>query len=342
MTPLLNRQIVLASRPSGMPTDTNFRIVKAELPRDPGSGVVLRTLWLSLDPYMRGKMNEGKSYTQPVQIGEVMDGGTVSQVISSRVDGLEPGDFVVGYTGWQEYAHVDGKSHRKLDPGTAPLSTALGILGMPGMTAYTGLLNIGRPKSGKTLVVAAASGAVGSVVGQIGKIKGCRVVGIAGGSAKVAYVKDELGFDDAIDHHAPDFADRLSRACPKGIDIYFENVGGRVWEGVFPLLNNFARIPVCGLIANYNMTELPVGRDHVPELMRAVLSKRLAIQGFIVGDFASQAADFQRDVGGWFREGRLKYREHIIDGLENAPAALIGMLKGENFGKLLIKVADPQ
>jgi NADPH-dependent curcumin reductase CurA len=211
---------------------------------------------------------------------------------------------------------------------------------MPGMTAYTGLLNIGQPKPGETLVVAAASGAVGSVVGQIAKLKGCRVVGIAGGDKKVRYLTEELGFDAGLDHHAPDFADRLSKACPKGVDIYFENVGGAVWGAVFPLLNNFARVPVCGLIAHYNDTGLPAGPDRTSLVMRAILVKRLTLRGFIVSDFAAQISDFLRDVGGWLRDGKLKYREDVVVGLEKAPAAFIGLLKGYNFGKLLIKVPD--
>jgi NADPH-dependent curcumin reductase CurA len=288
-------------------------------------------------------MSEGKSYAAPTRIGEVMDGGTVSQVLASRVDGFAVGDLVVGYTGWQEYAQSDGRGLRKIDPSVVPISTALGILGMPGMTAYTGLLNIGQPNPGETLVVAAASGAVGSVVGQIAKLKGCHVVGIAGGPDKARYLTEELGFDVGLDRRMPDFADRLGKACPKGVDIYFENVGGEVWDAVFPLLNNFARVPVCGLIAHYNDTALPPGPNQVPTLMDVILVKRLRLCGFIVDDFEDQTSDFLRDVGGWLKEGKLKYREDVVVGLEKAPAAFIGLLKGRNFGKLLVKVAgdDP-
>ena len=340
MPKLKNHKIVLASRPLGKPTEDNFRLIESEEPEQRDGGLLLKTLWLSLDPYMRGRMSESKSYAAPVAIGEVMVGGTVSQVLASKLDDFAAGDFVVGYSGWQEYARSDGTGLRKLDPTLAPISTALGILGMPGMTAYTGLLNIGQPKPGETLVVAAASGAVGSVVGQITKLKGCRVVGIAGGDKKVRYLTEELGFDAGLDHHAPDFADRLSKACPKGVDIYFENVGGAVWGAVFPLLNNFARVPVCGLIAHYNDTGLPAGPDRTSLVMRAILVKRLTLRGFIVSDFAAQISDFLRDVGGWLREGKLKYREDVVVGLENAPAAFIGLLKGQNFGKLLVKVAE--
>jgi NADPH-dependent curcumin reductase len=337
---LKNRKIVLASRPFGEPTEDNFRVIETEEPDRLDSGLLLKTLWLSLDPYMRGRMSEGKSYATPVGIGEVMVGGTVSRVLVSRLDDFAPGDLVVGYTGWQEYAWSDGAGLRKIDRELAPISTALGILGMPGMTAYTGLLNIGQPKPGETLVVAAASGAVGSVVGQIAKLKGCHVVGIAGGDKKVRFLTEELGFDAGLDHYSPDLADRLIRACPEGVDIYFENVGGAVWDAVFPLLNNFARVPVCGLIAHYNDTGLPAGPDRSSLVMRAILVKRLTLRGFIVSDFAAQTADFLRDVSGWVREGKLKYREDVVVGLEKAPAAFIGLLKGQNFGKLLVKVAE--
>ena len=336
-----SRRILLASRPKGEPTRDNFNLVESEIPAVPENGTLLRTLYLSLDPYMRGRMSDAPSYVPPTKIGEVMTGGTVSEVIASKRKGFEVGDVVVGYTGWQDYATSDGESLRKLDPKLAPISTALGVLGMPGMTAYTGLLNIGEPKPGETLVVAAASGAVGAIVGQIGKLKGCRVIGIAGGPEKVRYITEELGFDVGIDHRADDFAAKLKAACPKGIDIYFENVGGKVWEAVFPLLNFFARVPVCGLIAQYNATELPPGPDRTPELLRAILVKRLTLRGYIVFDFAKQTDDFLRDVGTWLRAGKIKYREDIVDGLENAPEAFIGLLRGKNFGKLLVKVADP-
>jgi NADPH-dependent curcumin reductase CurA len=334
-----NRQILLASRPEGEPRADHFRLVTAESP-DPAEGqVLLRTLWLSLDPYMRGRMSAAKSYAKPVEVGEVMGAGTVSEVVVSRKPDFAVGDIVLGFSGWQEFSVSDGKGLTKLDPAAAPLSTALGVLGMPGMTAYSGLLTIGRPQPGETLVVAAASGPVGSAVGQIGKLKGCRVIGVAGSPDKVRYVKDELGFDSALDHRAPDFADRLREACPDGVDIYFENVGGAVFEAVLPLLNDFARVPVCGLIANYNMTEPSRGPDRTPILMRAILTRRLILRGFIVWDFADQEEAFRRDMGGWVRDGLVKYREDVVEGLENAPEAFTGMLKGRNFGKLLVRVA---
>jgi NADPH-dependent curcumin reductase CurA len=303
---------------------------------------LLRTLWLSLDPYMRGRMSEGPSYAAPVGIGETMVGGTVNEVIASNNSDFAVGDIVLAHTGWQTHALSDGKGLRKVDPKLAPISTAVGILGMPGMTAYMGLLEIGKPQSGETVVVAAASGPVGSLVGQIAKIKGARAVGIAGGAKKCAYVKDELGFDDCVDHRAGDFPERLAAACPKGVDVYFENVSGAVFDAVLPLFNPFARMPVCGLISQYSATGLPPGPNGLPVLMRAVLTKRLTIRGFIVSDFAAKQGEFLRDVSAWLKEGRIKYREDVVDGLEHAPAAFIGLLKGENFGKMLVRVAPQQ
>ena len=265
-----------------------------------------------------------------------MEGGTVSEVLASNDERFAAGDIVLGHTGWQTHAVSSGKGLRKLDPRVAPVSTAVGVLGMPGMTAYTGLLEIGKPQPGETVVVAAASGAVGSVVGQIARIKGARAVGIAGGPRKCRYVKDELGFDACLDHRAPDLADRLKAACPNGIDVYFENVGGAVFEAVFPLLKPFARVPVCGLIAQYNAASPASAAISVPQVMRAMLTKRLTFRGFIVSDFAARHADFLRDVSAWLREGRIKYREDVVEGLEKAPHALIGLLRGENFGKRLV------
>src|SRR5271157_1180672 len=267
-------------------------------------------------------------------------GGTVSEVVASNVPRFAKGDIVVGRTGWQTHALSDGSSLQKVEPTRAPIQTALGILGMPGMTAYMGLLEIGKPAAGETVVVAAASGAVGSVVGQIARIKAARAVGIAGGPDKCRYVTEELGFDTCIDHKAPDFAARLAVACPKGIDVYFENVGGAVFEAVLPQLNPFARIPVCGLISMYNATSLSPGPILLPQLMRAILTKRLTFRGFIVSDFIGRYGDFMHDVSAWVAEGRIKYREDVVEGLKNAPRALIGLLRGENFGKLLVRVAD--
>ena len=340
--PAKNHQILLNSRPSGEPSQDNFQLAETEIP-EPGPGqMLLRTIYLSLDPYMRGRMNAGPSYAPPVEIGEVMGGQSVCEVVESNVPSYHPGDIVLAATGWQDYSLSDAEETQKLDRSIVPISYALGVLGMPGLTAYTGLLNIGKPHPGETVVVAAASGAVGSVVGQIAKIKSCRVVGIAGGEQKCGFVKDELGFDVCLDHCQPGLSERLKVACPDGIDIYFENVGGAVFDAVLPLLNNFARIPVCGLIAHYNDAELPPGPDRIPLLMRAILVKRLTFRGFIVLDYASQFTDFVTDMKAWLSEGRIKYREDITDGLENAPRELIRLLKGENFGKKIIRVSpDP-
>jgi NADPH-dependent curcumin reductase CurA len=342
MTPQKNRQILLASRPRGEPTHENFKLVETDIPEPGPDQMLLRTIYLSLDPYMRGRMNDGPSYAKPVEVGEIMEGRAVCEVVQSNIPHYKRGDIVLAGTGWQDYSLSEGKSVRKIDPALGPISSALGVLGMPGLTAYTGLLNIGKPQPGETLVVAAASGAVGSVVGQIARIKGCHVVGIAGGAQKCRHVKEELGFDACLDHHQPDLPERLKAACPYGIDIYFENVGGEVFEAVLPLLNNFARIPVCGLVAHYNATELPAGPNRVPLVMHDILVKRLLFRGFIVWDFASQFHDFVADMSGWLHDGRVKYREDITDGLENAPRELIGLLKGQNFGKKIIRVsADP-
>jgi NADPH-dependent curcumin reductase CurA len=330
----VNRQIQLKSRPEGAPGLDNFELVERPVP-EPGEGeVLMRTLYLSLDPYMRGRMSAAKSYAKPAAVGEPMVGGTVGEIVASRNPKFSVGDIVLGYGGWQEYALSSGTALRKLDPAAAPVSTALGVLGMPGMTAYVGLLEIGQPKPGETVVVAAASGAVGSVVGQIAKIKGSRAVGIAGGADKCRFVTGELGFDACVDHRAPDFARALEAACPKGIDVYFENVGGAVQQTVWPLLNDFARIPVCGLIAQYNSPTPMPGPD-----MFSVLRKRLMLRGFIVSDFAAKQGDFLREAGEWVRTGRLKYREDVADGLEKAPAAFLGLLQGKNFGKMLVRVA---
>jgi hypothetical protein len=340
MGQLKNRKILLAARPIGEPRRDDFRLVDADIPEPADDQVLLKTLWLSLDPYMRGRISDAESHAQPAAIGELMPGGTVSRVITSRNNRLAVGDIVAGYTGWQDYAVSDGNGLRKVDPALAPISTALGVLGMPGMTAYTGLLNVGLPEAGETLVVAAASGAVGSVVGQIGKLKGCRVIGIVGGADKVRYLTDELGFDIGLDHRSPDLAERLRAAAPNGVDIYFENVGGHVWDAVFPLLNNFARVPVCGVIAHYNDMSPRPWPDRLPSLMNTVLYKRLTVQGFIVLDFETQTNDFLREVGRWVQEGKIKYRDDVVTGLERAPDAFVGLLQGKNFGKLLVKVAE--
>ena len=340
MSNRVNRQIVLAARPHGEPEPSDFDLVETAVPACSEGTFLARTIYLSLDPYMRGRMNAGRTYADPVEIGSPMEGGTVGVVEESRHPDYAEGDIVVGRLGWQDYGVSDGEGVRKVDPAIAPISTALGVLGMPGMTAYTGLLNIGKPQAGETVAVAAASGAVGSVVGQIAKIKGCRAVGIAGGAEKCAYVTDEFGFDACVDHRAPDFAERLAAACPDGIDVYFENVGGKVFEAVAPLLTMFSRVPVCGLISHYNDTAPPPGPNLVPQLLMRILVNRITFRGFIVRDYANQSVDFLRHTSNWLRDGKIKYREDVIEGLENAPGGLIGLLKGRNFGKLVVRVSD--
>ena len=340
MTATTNRRIELAAHPHGFPQDSDFRLHEEPIPR-PGDGKMLcRTIYLSLDPYMRGRMNPGLSYAKGVALGDVMEGGTVSQVVESKLAGYAEGDIVLTANGWQDYGLSDGAGVRKLDPADAPISTAVGVLGMPGHTAYVGLLDHGRPKPGETVVVSAASGAVGAVVGQIAKIKGCRVVGVAGAQEKCDYVTNELGFDACLSRHRDDLPDALAAACPDGIDVYFENVGGKVFEAVLPCLNTFARVPVCGRIANYNDTEPPPGLNVVPRLMSLTLVRRITFRGFIIHDHLDRVPDFLRDVGGWIRSGELRYREDVVDGLEHAVSAFQGPLQGKNFGKLLVRVSD--
>lgn len=335
-----NTRILLSSRPEGEPIAKNFHIETIDV-QEPAEGeVLLRTIYLSLDPYMRGRMSSAKSYAAPVEIGDVMEGGTVSEVVDSRHPDFAAGDFVLSYCGWQSYAVVPGGRHlRKLDPGSAPISTAVGVLGMPGFTAYAGLLAIGNPQQGETVAVAAATGPVGSMVGQLAKIKGANAIGIAGGADKVAFLR-ELGFDETLDHRSPDFTAQLKDAAPKGIDVYFENVGGAVWDAILPRLNTYARVPVCGLVAHYNETQTPAGPDQMPKLMRNILTKSLMIRGFIQSEFVKDYYKaFQQDVAGWIASGQIKYREDIVTGLDNAPEAFAGLLTGKNFGKLLIEVA---
>jgi len=334
----VHRRITLAARPEGAPKDSDFALVEEAL-ASPGDGqMLLRTLYLSLDPYMRGRMNAAKSYAPRVELGETMVGAAVSEVMRSNVRGFEQGDRVVGQTGWQSHALSDGKGLRKLDPAAAPITTSLGILGMPGHTAYVGLLDLGCPKPADTVLVSAASGAVGSAVGQIARISGCRVVGIAGAPEKCRYVVDTLGLDACVSHRDADMAERLAEACPDGIDVFFDNVGGEVFATAFDHLNVHARVVVCGTIAHYNDTELPPGPDTLPKILRGVLTKRLSVQGLIILDHPHRWKRFHEDMSTWIRTGRVKYREHIVDGLENAPRAFRGLLEGRNFGKLIVQV----
>lgn len=334
-----NRRIVLACRPHGAPTASNFRLEQQPLPV-PGEGeLLLRSVYLSLDPYMRGRMSDAASYAASVGIDEVMLGATVSRVVTSKHPDYSVGDWVLAYSGWQDYAISDGNGLTQLGQTPSNPSWALGILGMPGFTAYMGLLDIGKPQAGETLVVAAATGPVGATVGQIGKLKGCRVVGVAGGAEKCRHAVEVQGFDLCLDHHAGDFAEQLAEACPEGIDIYYESVGGKVFDAVLPLLNTGARIPVCGLIAQYNATALDDGPDRLALLMRTILTKRLKIQGFIIfDDYAHRYDEFAKDMSAWLAAGKITYREDLEDGLENAPQAFIGLLEGKNFGKLVVRV----
>jgi NADPH-dependent curcumin reductase CurA len=340
MAPNINRKIILKSRPFGAPTSDNFELEQTAIPVPADGQILLRTLYLSLDPYMRGRMSDTASYAPPVELGTEMIGGTVSRVEKSLHPDYQAGDLVLSFNGWQDYAVSDGTALTKLDSEMSQPSLALGVLGMPGFTAYMGLLDIGQPKAGETVVVAAASGAVGSVVGQIAKIKGCRVVGVAGGANKCRFVTEELGFDACIDHHSDSFSQQLTDVCPKGIDVYFESVGGKVFDAVLPLLNPAARIPVCGLIAHYNDTELPDGPDRLGLLARTLLTKRIKMQGFIIfDDYGHRFDEFFIQMSSWVKQGKIKSREDIVYGLENAPKAFIGLLEGRNFGKLVIQVA---
>jgi len=340
MNAITGRQIVLAARPKGKPQKSDFRLEEVRIPT-PGSGqVLLGVLYLSLDPYMRGRMDDRKSYAKPLQVGDVMSGEAVARVIESRHPEYSEGDVVLAHTGWRTHAVSDGAGVRKIDPGGPPVTTRLGVLGMPGFTAYCGLHLIGKPQTGETVVVAAASGPVGTLVGQLAKMAGARAVGIAGGPRKCAYVKATLGFDAAVDHHKSGFAADLAAACPRGVDVYFENVGGAIWQAVLPLLNKFARVPVSGLIAQYNGVGPGDGTDRLPATMREILSKSLTLRGFLYYEFSEQHyAEFLREVGAGIADGRIRFREDIVDHLENAPEAFIGMLDGHNFGKVIVRVA---
>ena len=340
-SPDINRKIILSERPIGMPGDETLRLESDAIPV-PGAGeMLLRTVYLSLDPYMRGRMSDAKSYSEPVAIGGTMVGGTVARVVASNLSGYEAGDWVLCMNGWQDYAISNGEMVTNMGKEPANPSWALGVLGMPGLTAYGGLLEIGKPKQGETLVVAAATGAVGAQVGQIGKIMGCRVVGIAGGAEKCTYAVETLGLDACIDHKAADFNEQLIAACPDGIDIYFENVGGAIFRAVLPLLNPGARVPLCGLISQYNGTTGAAEPEFVSLLMRTVLTQRIKMQGFIVfQDFGHLYPDFARDMTQWIMDGKIQYREHRVEGLENAPTAFQDLLEGRNFGKMIVTVGE--
>lgn len=341
-TPMIHsgthRRIVLAARPHGHPAASDFRLESVPIPAPADGQVLLQTLWLSLDPYMRNLMEEtGPGYAPPVALGATMPGGTVSRVVASRHERFAVGELVLANAGWQDFALSDGSDLLPIGDPEHP-SRALGGLGMPGFTAYVGLLDVGQPKPGETVVVAAATGAVGAVVGQIAKLKGAHVVGVAGGPDKCRHAVDELGFDACLDRRAPDFARRLAAACPRGVDVYFENVGGEVLDAVLPLLNLGARVPVCGFISHYNGFDGDGGRAR---LLATVLARRVRLQGFIILDhYATRFDAFRRDMAGWVADGRVRLREHRVDGLERAPEALGDLLEGRNFGKVVVKVAD--
>lgn len=338
-----NRQIKLASRPTGEPKPENFDMATSDIPAPKDNEMLLRTVYLSLDPYMRGRMSDAKSYADPLEVGDVMMGATVAQVVESNIDNFAAGDLVVSNSGWQDYSVSNGEGVVKLDKDMANPSYGLGVLGMPGFTGYMGLTDIGKPQKGETLVVAAATGPVGATVGQVGNQYGLRTVGIAGGADKCEFAVRELGFDVCIDHKADDFAEQLKNACPDGIDIYYENVGGKVFDAVMPLLNAHARIPVCGLVSQYNATDLPEGKDRLGMLMGLILRQRLTVKGFIIfEEYGDHFPEFLETMGKWVESGAVKTKEHITDGLNNAPDAFVKMLNGENFGKTVIKVADVQ
>jgi len=327
-----NRRVVLASRPQGAVSEDNFRVAGAPLPRCGDGEVLVRNLWLSLDPYMRGRMSDAKSYAKGVDIGDVMVGQTVGEVVESRRPDFRPGEKVLTQLGWQLYGCA--KEVSKIDGSSAPLTCYLGVLGMPGITGYLGLKEIGSPKPGETVVVSAASGAVGSVVGQLAKICGCRAVGIAGGREKCEYVTRELGFDACVDYKAGNLYRDLQAACPKGADVYFDNVGGEILDTMLRLTNLFARIVVCGMIADYNATQ-----PYAVKNLRFVLINRIKMQGMIVFDWKARYGEALKALGEYFAQGKLKYRESIVEGLENAPRGLIALLRGQNFGKQLVKLA---
>jgi NADPH-dependent curcumin reductase CurA len=338
MNHLNNEKIVLASRPSGMPDKSHFRFEGTETKEPENGEVLLKTLYISVDPYMRGRMNDRKSYVPPFAIDEPLSGGVVGQVISSQSSELQEGDIVIGNLPWQRFTTAADVSLRKLNPEAAPITASLGILGMPGLTAYFGLLDIGNPQEGETVVVSGAAGAVGTAVGQIAKIKGARVVGIAGSDDKLAYLKDELGFDEVINYKTEDVLNSLKKACPDGVDVYFDNVGGEISDAVLSLINHGARIPLCGQISLYNLEKQDTG----PRIQGQLLINSALMKGFIVSDYASGFEQGANEMAKWLREGKLKYKENIVKGFENTVEPFIGLFKGENIGKQLVKVSDPE
>ena len=336
MSTEINHQITLAVRPDGYPNESDFKQVESPVPQ-PGEGeVIVRAIWLSLDPYQRGRMRDAQSYATPVALGEVVVGGIVGRVVKTRTPAFAVGDIVEGSLGWQDYGISDGRNLRKVDTGLGPISTAIGILGMPGVTAYFGFLDVAEPNPGDTVVVSAASGAVGAIVGQISKLMGCRTVGIAGTQAKIDYIVDELGFDVGINYKTENVASALADACPQGIDVYFDNVGGPITDAVMEQIAVGGRISICGQISQYNVEEPEPGPRNLGLLVR----KQAKVQGFLVGQFANRHEEARLRIAQWIKEGKIKYKEDVVEGLENAPRAFIGLMRGENFGKLLIKVSE--
>ncbi|RSK26591.1 NADP-dependent oxidoreductase [Bacillus sp. HMF5848] len=336
---VLNKQIVLANRPNGMPSLDTFRFVEQEINEPAEDEVLLRTLYVSVDPYMRGRMHDAESYIAPFQLNEVIEGGSIGEVVTSKSEKYQPGDIVIGMFGWQTYYTAKEEEVRKIDPSIAPISTHLGVLGMTGLTAYFGLLDIGKPTEGETVVISGAAGAVGSVVGQIAKIKGTRVVGIAGSDEKITFLKEQLHFDEVINYKtATNMKKEIEKACPNGVDVYFDNVGGEISDAVLSKLNRFARVPVCGAISSYNLEKIDVG----PRVQTTLIKKSALMQGFTVGNYAKRFPEGAIQLGQWLQEGKLTYRETIREGFENIPNAFLDLFKGNNIGKLLVKVSDRQ
>ncbi|WP_163529959.1 NADP-dependent oxidoreductase [Halobacillus ihumii] len=334
---LQNQQILLSKRPEGMPTEENFEFKNTAVLAPENGQVLVRTIYLSVDPYMRGRMSDAKSYAEPYKLNEMISGGIIGEVVQSRSDQLSVGDKVIGMLGWQHYNVIEASGVRKVDDTIAPLSSYLSVLGMTGLTAYFGLLDIGNPQEGETVVVSGAAGAVGMIVGQIAKIKGARVVGIAGSDNKTAFLEKELGFDKAVNYKtAGNINDSLKQACPNGVDVYFDNVGGEISDAVMSLLNDFARIPLCGAISSYNRTDGDIG----PRIQPNLIKSRSLIKGFIIGDYSDRFDEGIQTLAKWVSEGNLKYEENIVEGFENVPQAFLGLFKGENLGKQLVKVND--
>jgi NADPH:quinone reductase len=337
VTSTVNRQFVLASRPAGLPEESNFKMIETPIPELKDGEFLARAMYLSVDPYMRGRISQAKSYAAGVEIGGVMVAGGVARVVESKNANFAVGDIVDPYMGWQEYVVSNGRGMRKLDPAAAPVSTALGVLGATGLTAYFGLLDVCNPKPGETVVVSGAAGAVGSIVGQIANIKGCRTVGIAGGDDKVEWIQKECGYDAAFNYKTTDnYGAKLKELCPKGIDIYFDNVGGAITDAVMMQINTFARLTICGQISQYNNAKPEMG----PRLLGMLIVARAKMQGFLITDYMSRFGEALVEMSGWVREGKIKYREDIVEGFENLPKAFIGLFHGENIGKRIVKVAD--